>query len=185
MWNIVRVLWIAVIVLIVPLAILTGKTSLHKSSWLGLSARHRLIIWNYTAQKVPENPLVGVGIRSGRYMNDNPEKIVVRRKYSEIKYTPKGWHPHNMYVQIWYELGAIGAAFILAIGLMLLSRIRRLQAEFQPYALATFSAFAAIAGVGWGMWQSWLLAAYGWAIIFSVIAFEYARRREMAGAEKS
>ncbi len=183
MFNIVRFFWVLVLVLIVPMTLVLGKSGLHQDNSVGLSARHRIVIWNYTAKNVLKNPLLGAGIRAGRYSTDHPEKVLVRTIYSPIRYSPKGWHPHNMYLQIWYELGAIGAAFVLSIGLLLLNRIRRLPARLQPYALATFSAFAAIAGVGWGMWQSWLLAAYGWAMIFLVIAFEYAGRRETAGAE--
>ena len=81
-----------------------------------------------------------------------------------------------MYLQIWYELGAIGAAFVLSIGLMLLGLIHRLKPMLKPYAFATFTAYASMAATGWGLWQPWSLVSIVWAIIFSLIAFEYARR---------
>lgn len=53
-------------------------------------------------------------------------------------------HTHNMYLQIWYELGAIGSMLFVAAGLAVL-RLDRLPVAAQPAMFVTFAAAAAAA----------------------------------------
>ena len=81
-----------------------------------------------------------------------------------------GIHAHNLYLQVWFELGAIGAALVLLLGVTLLRAVRTLARDVRPYAYAAFSTAALVAAFGWGLWQTWLLAGFGMAFILVILA---------------
>ena len=172
-FNSLRLFWIIAVTMMVPIVLMLSAAGLQYQESLQPSARHRVVIWDYTAHQVLQNPLKGIGIRSDRYNDKDKDELV--EKIGKIEFRKKGWHPHNMFLQTWYELGVFGALFILLLGLFLLNAIRRLESHLRPYALASFCAFCCIASVGWGMWQPWLISAYGWSILICLIAFEYHR----------
>ena len=59
--RVVAIAWVAVVLLIVPICTLAFKASLQEASWLPLSARHRVVIWAYTANEVAKAPVLGIG----------------------------------------------------------------------------------------------------------------------------
>jgi O-antigen ligase len=81
-----------------------------------------------------------------------------------------GAHAHNEFLQTWYELGAVGVVLLLAAGCGVIFSIGRLSPGAQPFVLAQFAAFFAIAALSWGMWQSWLMALTGLAGIYAAMA---------------
>ena len=172
----VAVAWAVSTLLVVPIAshaYQTQKLYLNKS--IPMSARHRIIIWGYTAELIPNAPLLGIGIESGKVRDARarheqpPDHEYPRRT---------GTHSHNVYVQTWYELGAVGAVLLFAMGLSILIAIGRLDSAKQPFALATFVAAAAMAAFSWGMWQPWFMAGFGLAAMLFMIAAERVRRVE-------
>jgi hypothetical protein len=178
--------WCLAFVLAVPLATLAYQSSLHQSEWLPYSARARIVLWGYTAEKIPEAPLLGIGLGSMRKLDarlkNDPNAVVIADTVQPGKsfIWGRGPHAHNGFLQAWYELGAVGAALLLAAGLGVLWSIARLPAEAQPYVLAQFVAYLGIAAFAWGIWQSWLMALTGLAPIFAVMAarlVEYPVRR--------
>ena len=86
-----------------------------------------------------------------------------------------GFHAHNAFLQTWYELGVVGAILLLAAGSAVIGYIGQLARNLQPFMLAEFAAFFAIAATGWGMWQSWLMALTGLAALYAVLAVNFAR----------
>lgn len=168
-YRALAVSWCIAFVFALPLAAAPYKANWHKADWLFNSARDRVAIWGYTVERTMDAPILGVGIRSTRFIG--------RKLKDEYKKDPGmvaparlGLHAHNNYLQAWYELGAVGAALILAFGLALLASIRKMSPDIRPYALATFSTACIIAAFGWGLWQSWLLSSYGFAIILMLLA---------------
>jgi O-antigen ligase len=162
--------------LAVPLAALGYQASLHQSEWLPYSARARIVLWGYTAERIPETPILGIGLGSMRKLDaqrkDDPNAIVIADTVEpgQSFVWGKGPHAHNGFLQAWYELGAIGAALLLAAGLGVLAAIARLPVEAQPYALAQFTAYLVIAAFAWGIWQSWLMALTGLVPIYAAMA---------------
>jgi O-antigen ligase len=73
-------------------------------------------------------------------------------------------------LQVWYELGAIGALLFLSIGLLTLRAIAKLQASAQPAAIAMFATTSLLIGFSYSMWQTWFMAALGLAITMFTIA---------------
>ena len=49
-------------------------------------------------------------------------------------------------------------------------RISLLPFEAQPFAVATFATFFAIAAFAWSIWQEWLTCAVGLLVIYSRVA---------------
>jgi O-antigen ligase len=167
--GIVAAGWIAATVLVVPAAkVAFHQAELQSAKWLPNSARHRIVLWAYTAEEVAQHPLIGVGVAS--------TKVLDARRGPKVELapgTPYEWrsapHAHNVYLQTWYELGAVGAALLLALGLAIIQQIRRLPTAVAPYALASFSASAVAASFSWGMWQAWFMAALGLAAMLVAV----------------
>jgi exopolysaccharide production protein ExoQ len=49
-------------------------------------------------------------------------------------------YPHNQWLELWIETGALGAAIGLVFALAVVRRIRRLAAPARPFAYAAFAA---------------------------------------------
>lgn len=155
-------------VFVLPLSFFAYKTELHMASWLPNSARARVIIWEYTAERVLDRPWLGIGADSTRALKqqreaaEQPEGFIFQRTTA--------WHAHDLFLQTWYELGVVGVILIALAGAAVALRMSLLPAEAQPFAAATFVAFWAIAAFGWGMWQTWLMCAVGLMLVYLGIA---------------
>ena len=161
--------WCIALIFALPLAAAPYKAGMHKSNWLFESARDRIAIWSLTAELAAKTPIFGVGIRSTRVIGKELRKSA---KYGPTYAKPRrlGIHAHNQYLQVWFELGAIGAALMLALGIAILRTVRTLARDFQPYAYAAFTTAALVAAFGWGLWQTWLLVGFGVAFILLLLA---------------
>ena len=169
--------WCIVTVFAVPLAAAPFELELHRSDWIFRNARDRIKIWHYTARQIPKAPILGAGIRSTRIISKQLQKDVMLEPGDTTNPMRLGRHSHNHYLQIWYELGAVGVALFLLAGLALLQKIRLMTQSIRPYAYASFVAACGIAAFGWGMWQTWLLAGYSLSAIFLIFAVEFAKKR--------
>jgi len=132
---------------------------------LSYSVYPRLVIWQYASNLVMEKPLFGHGIRTSRALNNTDTKIPF--VYRENKKIHKGnteaipLHPHSGLIQIWLELGAVGAILGLTLIISILWNISKSPAPPTGKALA-FSALACsicLIFVSYGLWQSWWLAS--------------------------
>jgi O-antigen ligase len=162
--------WSLAVVAIVPLAHLLHRLGLQHLASLPTSFTERVAIWHATAAQVASHPLLGVGVDADRF------GALQQQTVNDFTADHLGWHPHDLFLQVWHELGAVGAALLLVMGLLLLRRISRLQSAVQPFAYATFAAMSGIAAFGYGAWQSWLLALYAWAAILVMIGSEVCER---------
>jgi O-antigen ligase len=125
---------------------------LQDAPWLQKSARARIVIWKTVADSVMEAPLLGVGARTGYVLNEQDVEE------DDIPKVPR--HAHNMFLQTWYELGAIGAAILLIAGLLCVRAISALPATVYPFALATFAVGAVQFATSWEIWQRWFFTLY-------------------------
>lgn len=167
--------WVIAALLVVPLTALAYKQELHFAEWLPVTARNRIILWGYTAGEVAKTPILEVGVASTKDLDEaNAEKAIQPPGYTYPLRT--GRHSHNAFLQTWYELGAIGAALLLAMGLCALAVLSRLPKGDQALAFASFVAAMVIGSFSWGIWQTWFMAAYGiWALVLA-LAIEASRR---------
>lgn len=167
--------WVAALLLVVPLADIAHDAGLHRASWLPGTARNRIVLWNVTADKVREAPLLGIGIGSTKPL-DEVSRDGATREAGDSYAQRTGRHAHNVFLQTWFELGAVGAILLLVAGIVALRKFARLEARAQPYVYASFVATMVIAAFSWGMWQPWFMAAFGlWAALL-VLTLESDRR---------
>ena len=167
--------WIAATMFVVPLAAISHDAGLHRAEWMPGTARNRIVLWSVTARKMTESPIFGIGIGSTKPL-DEEAAPTAKTQPGDTYPQRTGRHSHNIFMQTWYELGAVGAILLLVTGVIGLRGLARLPADDQPYAYASFVAASVIASFTWGMWQPWFMAAFGiWATVLA-IALDAARR---------
>jgi O-antigen ligase len=157
--------WTAAKLLAVPLGALPYELGWHHWTWLPPeSVAARFYIWKYVADRVHEKPIIGIGIRGTRALHlhiPTDQGDPSRAAYALRGREPR--HPHNIYLQTWLELGAIGAILLLEVGLAALWQIRLLPPVLEASAYALFAAPAMIGLSGFDLFQTWLLAALAFA----------------------
>lgn len=175
--RMIALFWITACLAVVPLAMLAHRLDLHNAAWLQTSAQHRIIIWNFTAEQALQAPLFGIGAYmtyivgptiTAKAVNSPGEHL--QRKLSR--------HSHDVYLQTWFELGAVGALLLMTAGLTVLGRIGRLGSAVQPFGFAAFCSAATLMASSYGIWQSWYMAMFGLAAVAFAIG---ARAFETAG----
>jgi len=154
---------------VIPLDRLAYQQGLHLVSCLPSSARARVIIWQYTAERALEHPWIGIGVNSTPAVKammkgpeDRPEGFVFKRT--------TGQHAHDIFLQSWYEIGAIGVLLAAIAGALVALRIGLLPVFAQPYGAACFAVVLAIGAFAWSMWQAWFMCAIGLLIFYVCIA---------------
>lgn len=163
------VLWCLAFVLALPLSFLVYKADLHMASWLPDSARARVIIWEYTAERVLDDPWLGIGADATRAVAKGQRETAEQPEGFVFKRTT-GWHAHNFFLQTWFELGLVGVALIALAGGAVALRMFVLPFESQPFAAAAFAVFLSIAAFAWGMWQTWLMCAVALMLLYLGVA---------------
>ncbi len=132
----------------------------------------RLEIWNFALERIRERPILGWGLDAARSIPGGTDKFHVS---FQVPWMPEFYetstqfmplHPHNGGLQIWLELGGVGA-LLLAFVLWRLVR-SQVGATRESSVMAGFIAAALVPStVAFGMAQSWWLAllAMTWAAI--------------------
>lgn len=152
--------WLGACFGVIPAVLLLHRLGLHNADWLPLSARYRVTIWNKIAELIPEAPLLGVGadmtysIRP--VMRESPAGTAL---WSGLPIT----HPHNVYLQIWYELGLVGVLLFTALGLVLVRQLSNSDAAVRPFAAAMFATAATQIAFSYNVWQIWFMCLFGFA----------------------
>ena len=170
------VLWCLAFVIVLPADFLMYRTNVHMVDWLPKSFRARVIIWEYTAERVFDHPWLGVGADSTRVLKE-PRTIDTAEKPPGFIYPRTiGWHAHDLFLQTWFELGVVGAILIAFAGAMVALRMSLLPLETQPFAAASFTVFMAIVAFGWGMWQTWLICGIALMIVYFLVGANLSRQ---------
>ena len=117
------------------------------------STYHRFLIWNFSSRKALEKPIFGWGYRSSR-------SIPGAKKMLDQSEEALPLHPHNGVIQIWLELGFIGALVAAFLSFKIIRKLWRkahLKKE-AAYALGLYSSSFTMICISYGLWQSWWLA---------------------------
>ena len=159
---------LAASILLMPLALGPVLARGVPADGFGFSAAHRLLIWDFTATRVAERPLLGWGMEAsrgvpGRDANPSPEALA-RFGFAEpaaAGYLPRAellpLHPHNGALQLWLELGLPGA--LLGAALAFLLGLAAARAARPAVAAAALASGAATAMLSFGAWQEWWVGA--------------------------
>jgi O-antigen ligase len=166
--------WCVAAMLVVPVVVWAHSTGIHKQpDKLFYSARHRLVIWNHTAKQIPKSPLFGIGADATASYTGAVEKALVEKgerppKDGEFDVSTAS-HAHNAFLQMWSELGAIGATLFAVLGIATVGAIGRMRATVQPLLLAQFAAVAGMIGFSFSIWQLWFQGAIGLGMLASLL----------------
>ncbi len=134
---------------------------------LKTSGFHRLEIWDYMSARILEQPLLGWGLLSAKSVPIRPEELAGYRWVS-----PGGIYPHNQWLELWLETGALGAALALAFLALVFWRIRRrLPAAIQPFAYAACGSALIISWLNFEITtDSWWAALAASALLFRLVS---------------
>lgn len=130
------------------------------------SAVHRYVIWHFVAEKIAERPVLGWGLDSSRAI---PGGQAGEQGYSERL----PLHPHNAALQLWLELGLLGGLLGACIAVWPVTRIGHTiwPGPAEAAAVGLVAATAVVALLGFGIWQSWWVAAIGLVAMCAVAVF--------------
>ncbi|MGE0251254.1 MAG: O-antigen ligase family protein [Dongiaceae bacterium] len=142
---------------------------------LPYSAQYRLHIWQFASERIAEKPLTGWGMDRARDIPGGQELFNIAPPPGSFEYfvgqppLKMPLHPHNASLQIWLELGAMGAV-LAAAAFALYAWPRKKYGAFEMAAAnAMLVAGLGMAHLSYGLWQSWWLSA------FIVAAFFYSQ----------
>jgi len=147
-------------VLVLALPWLLGAALPRDAGALPNSAAHRLLIWDFAAERISERPVLGWGMDASRAIPGGTGRpdAALREAFGLTSPAAAQWfahaqllplHPHNLALQLWLELGAVGAA-LMALLLALVALACR-----SPAACGAFAAGLVIAMLSYGAWQYW------------------------------
>jgi O-antigen ligase len=109
---------------------------------LPASWAQRVGYWSHAADWIGDKPLRGWGLDASRMFAPGIQL-----------------HPHDDALQIWLELGLIGAVAAAAFWGLTLARLSRPKADLTTTATAASAAvYLLFGGVNFGVWQEWWLA---------------------------
>jgi len=125
----------------------------------------RLVIWQYASNLIMEQPVTGYGLKTSRTLNTESEPIpfvfMDNGKLEHGNTNAISLHTHNGIIQLWLELGAVGALIGLAIILSVLHGIKNIATSATVKALLYASLLSSVCliSVSYGLWQSWWMAS--------------------------
>ena len=145
-----------------PLIVLGGvRTGLVRMlhAHVQTSWSERLDIWSFAAAKIVEKPWAGWGLDASRTFG------------SAISL-----HTHDAAMQVWLELGAVGAVLAAAFWVGVWSLIETLARRDRTVAAAaagTAVAYLTIGGLSFGVWQEWWLGLGAMAAVACICLARY------------
>ncbi|PZW50426.1 O-antigen ligase [Humitalea rosea] len=156
---------LAVVFLATPLAIRGLTNAGPDLSHIPPSAAHRVLIWEFVNSRIAERPIFGWGLESGRAMpgGKTPVATPTLDRFGLNTGRSPDWlrtaaeqlplHPHNGAMEVWLDLGLVGALLASALAWSLSGLALRVLP-----AAAGLGAMASVAVVGqlsYGIWQAW------------------------------
>ncbi|HEY9236879.1 MULTISPECIES: O-antigen ligase family protein [Phenylobacterium] len=135
----------ALLMLAAPWLVLAARSlgwlqALHAA--VPLSWQMRLDYWGHAADRILADPLRGWGVDASRTFG--PDITL---------------HPHNGALQVWLELGLIGAVAAAVFWAVAIARQSSQRADLgRAAAVGTAMAYLTFASVSFGVWQDWWLA---------------------------
>ncbi|MCA3379267.1 MAG: hypothetical protein ING08_03405 [Roseomonas sp.] len=159
---------LAVLILLMPF--LVAFVPQIPSASLPPSAVHRLVIWDFAAARIAEKPLTGWGLEASRAMpggRAQPDAATLDRlnitapaqraflALPHVEVMPL--HPHNGALQLWLELGGIGA--LIGAALMLAFGFAASQSAAPAIGSGMLASAAVTGMLSFGLWQAWWVAS--------------------------
>lgn len=116
------------------------------------SSIHREYMWRFVLDEIDKAPLwLGHGADASRGYPGATQKIMWGIELMPL-------HPHNGALQVWLELGLLGALACALLPLLIGLKALRTSADGAALAMAVLSAYGVLWLLSYGIWQSWWLA---------------------------
>ena len=125
------------------------------------SSRARVAIARSFGAAVAADPWLGAGYGTSARFAQAP---VARRLEPEMRVLLGVGHPHNVFLQVWAELGLPGAILASLVLMLMLARLGGSAAPDRAVALGLVACAASIAFVEHNGWAAWWTAGLGAAI---------------------
>ena len=160
--------WVSCTLAMLPIVLALTAARSQDITSIQDSGRHRLVIWGFVSREVLKHPVLGSGLASTR----QPQSGDAARSVVDLGPTGKGWvagttvQPHNNFLQVWSELGGVGAALLCFAGLALVGEIAAAEARIRPYFAAAFAGASVLACLQWTINSSWYIAAFAVTALF-------------------
>jgi len=128
---------------------------------------HRFIIWNTAVEHIEEKPLLGGGLDTTRALYSNKDmtqfQAVIKSTGKKLSFVaePIPLHPHNAFLQLWIELGVVGAGLLAILLFEILRRMQRsIKSRWEAAAgYGLFVTGVTVSSLSYGIWQSWWLGS--------------------------
>ncbi|KLK92789.1 hypothetical protein AA309_13405 [Microvirga vignae] len=133
-------------------------------------SRERVELWQSFGFVVRQKPILGSGFGISPRM---AETTIAQKVPVEHQRMLNIGHPHNAALQIWVELGAIGAAIAVLVAFLTLRMVWQLPHLTRCASMALIAGAGPVALVGHGAWQGWWAASLGAAIIWMQAASRF------------
>ncbi len=166
-----------VLLLLAPLAALLPVDQIFQSadgvlppSWL-----HRVAVWQSVAARIPEGLPFGFGADFARAWQGAGSMVNVPGVAAPLELIPT--HPHNVFLQIWLELGLPGVLSFTAF-IYCGMKVLVMANPTKPVVAALVGVIAAIAismSVEGSLWQVWRMAAMALAGMGTALAYSFQR----------
>jgi len=128
---------------------------------LPVSWSERVGYWSHAASWIADKPLQGWGLDASRMFAPGIQL-----------------HPHDDALQIWLELGAVGAITAAVFWGLTLARLSRPRRDLTTTAtMASLAAYLLFGGINFGVWQEWWL---GLGALVAILATLNARAAAVA-----
>lgn len=132
---------------------------------LPLSWIERVEMWQKTTKLIAYRPIFGIGFNASEATNNHP----ILQEGVKIQL-----HPHNMFLQMWLELGILG---VLLFALFLNSIFNKITTISRPLVLYSYlgliNAIFVLGLISFGISQTWLICSFFLAInLIKLIALE-------------
>jgi len=156
---------LVVVFLATPLLIRSLTDAGPDLSHIPPSAAHRVLIWEFVNTRIAERPVFGWGLEAGRAMpgGKTPVPTATLEHFGLATSRSPEWlrtaaeqlplHPHNGAMEVWLDLGLVGALIAAALAW----RLSRLALRVVPAAsgLGALAAVALVGQLSYGIWQAW------------------------------
>ena len=176
-WRAVALAWCLSFLLIIPLALLLYRADLHLDARLAASTRARLILWGHTAEQIKLHPFIGVGAAATKLLDHRGFAEAESKRPGNFAYAIRtGPHAHNIFLQSWYELGAIGTLLMIAFGLFALRGMAAFPIMTHAYLIPTVATVGVTASASFGLFEPWFMGAFAMCATTALIALAYSKR---------